>query len=155
MNNEIKKQIDNFLGQKNIAIAGYSTEGNMPGNYIYDKFKKTGYNVFAVNPKLSKIGNVNCYKSVKDIAETIDGVVICTAPKATIEVIQACIDSNIPRVWIHRSFGQGSFHTEAVDLCRKNSIECIPAGCPLMFLEADFVHKCMKWILNLQGKFDQ
>jgi uncharacterized protein len=155
MDQKVREHIDDFLAQKNIAIAGYSSEGNQPSNAIYKKFVNGKYNVFAVNPKHDKIGEVECFKSVKDISQTVDGVVICTTPAETLNVIQDCIDSHISRVWIHRSFGQGSYHQKAIELCLENSIDCIPAGCPMMFLDADIAHKCMKWIINLQGKFEQ
>jgi len=155
MDKKFMQNIDDFLAQKNIAIAGYSSQENQPANAIYKKLENMNYNVFAVNPKHTKIGEINCFKSLKDIPQTIDGVVICTAPSNTVDVIQDCIDAHISRVWIHRSFGQGSFNKKAADLCRANKITCISAGCPMMFLDADFGHKCMKWVLNFQGKFEQ
>jgi hypothetical protein len=60
--------------------------------------------------------------------------------------------AGISRVWLHRSFGQGSVSDPAVVFCRDNNINVIPSGCPMMFCEpVDFGHKCMRWPLNLTG----
>jgi predicted CoA-binding protein len=70
----------------------------------------------------------------------------------TDEIVRQCAELGIRRVWMHRSFGEGSVSQTAVDFCRKNQIAVIPGGCPMMFCEpVDFGHKCMRWILSLTG----
>ena len=152
MNQEYKKSVDAFLKVKNVAIAGYSTNDSQPANYIYKRFSDNGYNVFAVNPKSSSIVDVKCYNSLDDISESVDGVVVCTPPEDTLSVVNECIRLNIKNVWMHRSFDDGSYNKEAVELCKQHGINCISVGCPLMFLNADFPHKCMRWFMNISGK---
>jgi len=83
----------------------------------------------------------------------LDGVVIATAPAAAIDVVRQCAERRIPRVWFHRSFGDGSVSDEAVGACRTKGIDCIVGGCPLMFCEpVDFGHRCMRWWLQRQGR---
>ncbi|KAA3609771.1 MAG: CoA-binding protein [Calditrichaeota bacterium] len=152
MNESYRKKIDDFLGLRHIAVVGYSSEGNQPGNFIYDKLIKNEYTVFAVNPKNESVKDINCFASLKDVPEKIEGVIICTPPAATLEVVKMCKELNIQHVWMHRSFDQGSFNKEAESFCIENNINCISSGCPMMFLKADVAHKCMKWILDLTGK---
>jgi len=154
MKETYKKKVNDFLNLKQIAIAGFSSEGNQPGNYIYDKLKKNGYTVYAVNPKNEAVKNVECFASLKDIPNKIDSVVICTPPAATLDIVKICKELSIKHVWMHRSFDQGSYSQEAENFCIENGITCISSGCPMMFLKADIAHKCMKWILNWSGKFE-
>jgi uncharacterized protein len=152
MNPNYNEQVDTFLKAKNVAIAGYSTNKNQPANSIYKRFSENGYNVFAINPKAEAISDVKCYSSLQDIAETVDAVVICTPPLVTLSVVNECIKKDIKNIWIHRSVDQGSYNAEAVELGKKNNINCIACGCPLMFLNADFPHKCIRWFMDVTGK---
>lgn len=152
MNTKFKTRVDNFLAQKNIAFAGYSSKGNEVANHLYNKFKKNAYNVFAVNPKFEQVKDVECFPDLKSIPEKPDALMISTPPSATVDLIKECIDLGIKHVWIHKSFGEGSFNKEAVGLAEKNDIEIIPNACPMMFLKPDIFHACFKWMLNLKGK---
>ena len=153
MKETFKKKVDDFLNLKNICIAGYSSEGKQPGNYIYDKLYKNGYTVYAVNPKNKSIKDVECFASLRDIPAKIEGVIICTPSAATLDIVHTCCELNIQHVWMHRSFDKGSYNEEAEKFCQEKGISCIAFGCPMMFLKADFAHKCMKWVLDLSGKF--
>ena len=152
MTGDYKNRVAAFLRAKNIAIAGYSSSSSQPANAIYKRFADNGYNVFAVNPKASTIRDVKCFASLDDITGPLDAVVICTHPNVTLSVVNECITRNIKHIWMHRSMDQGSYSKEAVELSEKNNINCISSGCPLMFLEADFPHKCIRWIMDISGK---
>jgi uncharacterized protein len=152
MNREFKQRVDNFLSQKKIAFAGYSSLGAAVANGLYDKFKKNGYTVFAINPKYQEVKDVECFPDLKSIPEKVDAVMISTAPEATLDIIKQCIDLGIKYVWIHKSFGNGSYNQEAIDLAEKNGIEIIPQACPMMFLKPDPFHFCFRVIMNLKGK---
>lgn len=144
--------VDDFLAQERIAVAGLSRSGNQPGNLIYRKLKEAGHQVFAVNPKAEDIDGDPCYPSLKAIPEPVDGVVITTHPDVTEQLVRDCIEVGVPRVWIHRSFGQGSVSEKAVADCRVHGITVIAGGCPMMFCQpVDFGHKCIRWVLNLTG----
>ena len=40
----------------------------------------------------------------------------------------------------------------ALEYCRQNDIGVIAGGCPMMFGPGvDFGHKCMRWIMSLNG----
>ena len=76
MDPKFKQRVDAFLAQKNIAIAGYSSQKGQVANGLYDKFKKNGYQTFAVNPKFQEIKDVTCYPDLKSIPEKPDAVMI-------------------------------------------------------------------------------
>ncbi len=150
----MKAMVEDFLAQKRIAVAGVSRSGEKgsAANLIYQKLRKSGYQVFPINPHAEEIEGDPCYPDLKSLPEAVDGVVIVTRPEAAEEIARQCAEVGVSRVWMHRSFGQGSVSEKATDFCREHNITIIPGGCPMMFCQpVDFGHKCMRWILGLAG----
>jgi uncharacterized protein len=144
-----------FLAQKRIAVAGVSGDQRRhpAANLIYQRLKRTGHEVFPVNPHLETFEGGRCYPDVRSIPRGVDGVVIVTRPETTERIVQDCTDAGICRVWMHQSFRAGSsVSPTAVEHCRRHGITAIAGGCPMMFGEGvDFGHACMRWILRLTG----
>ena len=148
----IKEVAAEFLAQKRIAVVGVSRGGESPANIIYRKLRDTGYAVFAVNPNTEMVEGDICFRDLDAIAGGVDGVVIATHPRVTPEIVATCIALAIPRIWMHRSFGEGSVDEDAAELAREKGIEVIAGGCPMMYCEpVDLGHKCMRWILGVTG----
>ncbi len=152
MDAKFKERVDHFLAQKNIAFAGYSSEGAEVANHLYKKFKTNGYHTIAINPRFEEVKDVPCFPDLKSVTEKVDAVMISTPPNATLDVIKQCIELGIKYVWIHKSIGNGSYNQEAIHLAEKNGIEIIPMACPMMFLKPDPFHACFKFIMNIRGK---
>lgn len=145
-----------FLAQKRLAVAGVSREGNLPANLIFRKLASGGYQVYPVNPRAEEVEGVKCYPDLSSIPGEIQGVVVATPPQAAETIVQQCMELGVPRVWMHRSFGQGSVSQKAVDLCRENGITVIPGACPMMYLEpVDLGHKCIRWFLGVSRKLPE
>jgi len=150
----LKEKVQDFLSQKRIAVAGVSRnpEKGAAASAIYNKFKNSGYQVFAVNPLAETVEGDTCFHNLKSIPEGVDGVVIVTPTQAAEDVVKQCIELGISRVWMHRSFGTGSVSIDAVKLCEEKNITFIAGACPLMYLQpVDFGHKMMKGILRFTG----
>lgn len=146
------KAIEDFLAQKRIAVAGVSRTGGEAGNLVYRKLRDAGYEVFAINPSTDRVEGDPCYPNLGAVPGEVDGVVIATHPQVTDQIVHECAQLGISRVWMHRSFGQGSVSDEAVDFCQQNDMKAIAGACPMMFCEpVDFGHKCMRWVLSLTG----
>ena len=151
--NSLKEAALDFLAQKRIAVAGVSRQGDIPANFIYKKLRETGHEVYGINPNADLVEGDVCFPALSAIPVKIDGVVIATHPRNTSTVIQDCSKLGIKRVWIHRSFGQGSIDKGALDLCSQLGLTVIPGSCPMMFCEpVDFAHKCMRWFFRVTGK---
>lgn len=151
---KLEEKVGDFLNQKRIAVAGVSRTKPSPANLIYDKFKRAGYQVFAVNPNAATFQSDPCYPDLKSIPGGIDGVVVVTRPEVTAEIVRQCAEAVVPRVWMHQSFAKGatSVSEEAVRFCKEHSISVIDGACPMMFCKpVDFGHKCMRWVLSLTG----
>jgi len=152
----LETQVNEFLAQKRIAVVGVSrNDRNHPAaNLIYRRLKRTGHQVFAVNPNLSTFDEDRCYPDVKGIPGGIDGAVIVTRPEVTQRIVRDCGEARVRRVWMHESMAKGSsVSQEAVDYCRQQDIQVIAGACPMMFgAGVDLGHACMRWILGVTGK---
>lgn len=141
--------VADFLRGKRIAVAGVSRSGKEAANAIYRKLRDSGYEALPVNPAAREVEGVRCFPDLASIPGTVDGVVIATHPKVSVELVRQCHNHGIRRVWFHRSFGQGSVSEEAVRECGAHRIDCIVGGCPLMYLEpVDGAHRCFRWWLR-------
>lgn len=148
------KLIEEFLQQKNIAVAGISRKPQgAVGNIVYKKFKDAGYNVFAINPNADEIEGEKCYRTLKNVPAIPDAVFISTHPGQSLDVVKECAQLGIKKVWFHRSIGNGSYNKEAEQFCNDNGIDAIVYACPMMFIQpVDFGHKCIKFFLKIGGK---
>jgi predicted CoA-binding protein len=144
---------EEFLAQERIAVAGVSRDTSQPANLIYRRLRKTGHQVFAVNPNADEVEGDPCYPSVRGIPGGVDGVVVVTPSEAAASVVEDCAAAGVPRVWLHRGMGPGSMSDEAVDACRRHGIAVIPGGCPNMFgATSDPGHRGMLRVLQVTGK---
>ena len=151
----LENKVDDFLAQHRIAVVGVSRNQNHPvGNLIYQRLKKTGHDVFAVNPHLPEFEGERCFPDLKSIPGGVDGAVIVTRPEVTEKIVHDCADAGVKRVWMHQSLAGGSsVSAGAVEYCRQQDISVIAGACPMMFGPgADIGHTCMRWFLKLSGR---
>jgi predicted CoA-binding protein len=149
----LETKVHDFLAQKRIAVVGVSRENSQhpAANLIYRRLKKTGHDVFAVNPNLQTFENDRCYPDVKAIPGGVDGAVIITRPEITQRIARDCEAAGIQRVWMHQSMAKGSsVSPEAVAFCEQHGISVIAGACPMMFGDdVDFGHACMRWLMGV------
>ena len=151
--------VQDFLAQKKIAVVGVSDKRETGCNQAYRKFKEAGYNVSAVNPRLTSFEGDPCYPDLGSIPEVPDAVFILTNPNVTEQIVQQCVDLGVKRVWMHCLMGtkpglaasMTSVSPEAVQMCRENGIEVIPGSCPNQYLEPDFGHSMMRVLFRTLG----
>jgi uncharacterized protein len=155
MTTPLDVKANHFLALKRIAVAGVSRDNSHhpAANLIYRRLKKTGHEVFPVNPQMQTFEGDRCYPNLQAIPGGVDGVVIVTRPEITERIVHDCGDAGVRRVWMHQSMGKGSsVSKEAVEYCRQRDISVIAGVCPMMYGPgADFGHTCMRWILRLTG----
>ncbi len=150
---KIPDQVERFLGRRRIAVAGVSRNAGEAANAVYRKLRGAGYEVFATNPNATEVEGAPCYPDLAAIPGGVDAVVIATRPDASVDVVRQCSQLGVDLVWFHRSFGEGSVSEEAVRECDVRGIGCIVGGCPLMYCRpVDLGHRCMRWLLRLQGR---
>jgi predicted CoA-binding protein len=156
---ELKALVQEFLAQKKIAVVGVSDRRDTGSNANYRKFKKAGYQVYAINPRIQVFDGDPCYPDLKSLPERPDGVFVLAKPAVTEQIVRECVDLGIRRIWMHclmgtklgLAAGMSSVSPAALDLCRKNNIIVIPGSCPMQFLAPDFGHRMMRGLFGLMG----
>jgi predicted CoA-binding protein len=149
----IPEQVADFLEGRRVAVAGVSRGAASAANPVYRKLRDSGYEVFPVNPNASQVEGVECYPDLESIPGDLDGVVVATHPNVSADVVRQAARRGVRRVWLHRSFGQGSVSAAAVQECEKSGITCIAGGCPLMYCEpVDLGHRCFRAVLGWLGR---
>lgn len=159
MPQNLNSLVQDFFAQKHIAVVGVSDQRDTGCNLGYRKFKEAGYQVSAVNPRLSSFEGDPCYPDLQSIPEKPEAVFILANPKVTEQIVAQCVDLGITRVWMHCLMGikpglaqsMTSVSPEAVRLCRENGITVIPGACPNQFLNPDFGHNMMRIMFRLLG----
>jgi len=156
---KIDNMVQDFLAQKKIAVVGVSDKRDTGCNLNYRKFKDTGYQVFAVNPRISEFEGDPCYPDLKSIPEKPDAVFILASPKVTDQIVQQCVELGVKHVWMHCMMGtkpglvqsMTSVSQDALQVCRENGIQVIPGSCPNQFPKPDFGHAMMRGLWGLFG----
>lgn len=150
----IKEAATAFLAKKRIAVTGVSRHsGNHGGNFVYQRLRERGYDVYAVNPNADTVEGDPCYHDLKSIPGVVEAVVIGTRPSIAEQTMRECHELGIEYVWMHRSFGSGSVSDEVTDHGRTHGITVIDGGCPLMFPPtSDPGHRVMRAVGTLTGQ---
>ena len=151
---KVREAASEFLSHKRIAVTGVSRNPQGHGaNFVYQRLRDRGYEVFAVNPNADEVEGDPCYLDLKSIPRGVDAVVIGTRPEIAETTMRECADLGIKQVWMHRSFGKGSVSDAATEYGRQRGVTVIDGGCPLMFEPtADPGHKAMRFVFTLTGK---
>jgi predicted CoA-binding protein len=156
---KIDNLVQNFLAQKRIAVIGVSDKRETGCNLAYTKFKENGYQVFAVNPRISTFNGAACYADLKSLPEKPDAVFILANPKVTEQIVQQCVELGVKHVWMHCMMGtkpglaasMTSVSQSAVEMCKANGIAVIPGSCPNQFIKPDFAHSMMRGLWKMFG----
>ena len=151
--------VKSFLTKKKIAMVGVSDKRETGCNMAYKKFKENGYQVYAVNPRISAYDGDACYVDLKSIPDKLEAVFVLANPKVTEQIVGQCVELGIKHVWMHCMMGtkpglaasMTSVSQSAVELCKANDIEVIPGSCPNQFLKPDFGHAMMKGMWRAFG----
>jgi len=144
-----KADVEEFISQKRLAVAGVSRKSNKFGNAVFKELKKKGYQVWPVNPNMETFQGEPCYPDLKSVPGPIDGVVVVLPPKRTEVLVKEAKEAGINRVWMQL----GAQSDAAVDFCKQNGMLVVANECILMFAEpvASF-HKFHRWIWKVFGK---
>jgi uncharacterized protein len=149
----VPEPVAEFLSGRRFAVAGVSRDPAQPANAVYRKLRAAGYDVVAINPNASEVEGARCWPDLASAPGSIDGVVVVTPPDVSVAVVRQCAERGVRRVWLHRSFGDGSVSEAAVRECEAHRIGCIVGGCPLMYCDpVDVGHRCMRWLLRWRGR---
>lgn len=148
----MKKIIDRFINDKNIAIIGVSKDERKWGNALVKELAKQGYSVFPVHPELKDAAGIRCYNALDDLPENVNNLLLAVQPKVTEEIVSRINPQKIKRVWMQRGAGKGSASESAIQECKEKGIEVVYGFCPLMFFSPGGIHGFHFWLRKTFGK---
>jgi len=114
---------DEMLDKKVWAVVGVSADRSKYGFKVYDRLKRAGYTVYAVNPHLTEMDGDHVYPDLASLPETPDVVNCVVPPSVTTGLIPQCAEQGIKYIWMQ----PGADSLEAMDLAKGNKIEALRA----------------------------
>jgi uncharacterized protein len=149
-----RAQIDDFLGQKRLAMVGVSRNPKDFSRGLFRDLRSRGYEVTPVNPGAAEIDGVPAFSSLHDITPAVDGVLLMTSPAVTEQAVEDCATAGIRRVWMYRAAGQGAVSSKAVEFCEAHGISVIAGECPYMFLrDTNWLHRMHGCLRKITGRY--
>lgn len=144
------EQINAFMAQKNIAIVGVSRNDKKFGNALVKELKNKDYQLYPVHPQMDSIHDVRCYQSIAELPEVVTGIIICTKPNHTLELVRQALDKGIRHIFLQ----QGAQNDEAIQLALDQGANIIHRRCALMFAEpVGSIHKFHRGLSKLFGAY--
>jgi predicted CoA-binding protein len=149
-----RELIDDFLGQKRVALVGVSRNPKDFSRTLYRELQQRGYEVVPVNPQATELEGQPCFARLQDINPPVDGALLMTSPEVTDQIVHDCAEAGISRVWLHRGEGIGAVSQSAVDFCQAHHIKVVPGFCPFMFLpQTAFFHRAHGFVMKISGRY--
>ena len=140
--------INDFIGEKSLALIGASRSGKKFGNTILRELTGKGYKLALIHPEVTEIEGIGCYAALGELPDHIHNLILCVPPDQVLEIIQTLSGSPIRNLWMQ----QGSESTEAIAYCHGHDINVVAGECILMFAQPAGFHKFHRWIRALTGK---
>ena len=134
---------------KKFAIAGVSRNKHKFGNTIYKELIKKDYDIVPVNPNMESFEGAMCYRSVAELPDETDALIIATKPETALELIKDASSRGIKNIFIQ----QGAQNKEIMELADRNGINLICKQCILMFANPTGIHKFHAAIARLFGLY--
>ncbi len=148
-----QERVQDFLAQKRIAVCGLSRTKDSGAGAIYLKLRAHGYQVFPVHPSAEALHGDQCYPNLGAIPGGVDAVFIMNSPDLSEKIVDEAAKLGIKRVWMHNNtLMPSSVSAAAVAHGRAANMNVIAVGCPMMFLEPDIFHRCMRWMIGATGR---
>lgn len=151
-----------FLEAGRLAVVGASTEKSNFGRTVLRELLLHGCDAVAVNPAAvaagtTKVEGVPCYASVDEVPGPVAGAIVMVGADRSADVVRACADAGITRVWLFRGIGSpGAMSEEALRLCDERHLDVVAGACPLMFLEpVGMVHRIHRVARRATGGVDR
>lgn len=146
--------INDFMAHRRLALVGVSHEPKAFANAVFRELKGAGYDVVPIAAVADEVDGEHCYRSITEVPEPVDGVIVMVRPEAAAAVVHQAVDAGVPRVWLHKGVGRGSVSDAAVAYCRDRGVPVVAGACPLMFTEHPvFIHRAHRGMMRARGAF--
>lgn len=139
--------IRNFLEPKRFALVGLSRDPKKFSRMVFKELGSKGFDIYPVNPNIDEIEGARCYKSIAELPDAVDRVLIMTPREKTAAVVQEAIDHRMKSIWIQ----QGAETKEAIELSQDKGADIVSKACIMMYAEARGIHKFHAFLQKLFG----
>ena len=128
--NSNDEEIKRYLTEtKNIAVVGASPNPQKDSNRVTKYLIEHGYNVFPIYPKEDEILGRKVYRSLKEISEPVDMVVVFRKPAAVAPVADAGIErGDIKILWTQI----GIVNNQAAEKAKEAGIDVVQNKCVMV-----------------------
>jgi len=126
-----RKNIDEFLLQRKIAVVGVSRNEDKFSNIIYREMRTAGYEVMAVNPNADLVEGDRCYAGLGALPVKPDGVVLVVPPTQGIQIVEEAARLGIRHVWVQ----PGANSSEIDQRLGELEIVTVSGECILMHID--------------------
>ncbi len=145
----MNNQIESFINLKKIAFIGLSTNPRKFGNTLYKELIKRSYELFPIHIREKEINGIVCYPGIEVVRDKVEGIIINTNPKNTLQILDELKKNNITKVWLQPGAESEDVIKKANDL----NLSVISNRCLLMYAEpVKGVHKIHRFFQKLFGK---
>jgi len=141
-------QIDQFLSATPIAMAGASRNPRKFGFVAFKELTDKGLVLLPVNPNATEIYNKKSFRSVSELPEGIDSLIIMTPRNETAGVVVEAKAKGIRNIWIQ----QMSDTPEAIAAAAGEGINLITGECIMMYHRPTGLHKFHRALKKLFGR---
>ena len=113
--NTIIRQL--LANTKTIAVVGLSPKPNRPSYQVSRAMQEYGYRIIPVRPAVDEVLSETCYASLYDIPDLqqIDLVDVFRAPQHVDAIVDACIELQLPAIWLQDGVINESAAQRALD----------------------------------------
>ena len=145
------RHLDSIFKPRRVAVVGASDSPDGVGYAVLRNMIGAGFDgvVYPVNPKRESVQGIAAYRSVLDLPQTPDLVVICTPASTVLAVVQQCAEAGVKGVVIisagFRETGAEGLAVEQsiLKVARQNDMRIVGPNClgvitPRLGLNASF-----------------
>jgi predicted CoA-binding protein len=144
-----KKNIEDFLAPRKLAIAGVSRNTKRFGFMVFSELKKKGYEVLPVNPNATTIDGQKCYQKLNELPAEVKHLLILTPKKETDGLLREAINRGFTHIWVQ----QMSETAQTISIAEEYQVELITGKCIFMFAEPVLgFHKFHRALVKIFGR---
>lgn len=121
-----------FLSADSFAVAGASRDPSKYGNRVLVALRKSGREVYAINPSASSVEGQTAYSNLSELPHVPQSLSIVTPPAVTEKIIDEAIELGVRNIWMQ----PGAEHRAASRRARNSGINVIDDGSCVLVLIA-------------------
>jgi hypothetical protein len=111
--------------QKTIAVVGLSPKKERTSHWVAEYLQNQGYRIIPVYPREEVILNEKVYRSLKEIPEKVDTVLIFRRSEFVPPIVEEAIQIQPSYIWMQ----DGIYHEESAKEAEKHGIVVVMNDC--------------------------